>query len=342
MTSNGKGQILAVDDTPASLKLLTELLRGEGYDVRAAINGDLALQFAVNTPPELILLDVRMPGMDGFEVCRRLKQNDSTRSIPVIFVTSLTDTDDKVQGFGMGAVDFITKPYQRNELLARVRTHLEVVRLRTHLEDQVAERTKALSESQRKMRETLIAFVGAMASTIEIRDPYTAGHQRRVGLLAMAIAKRMKLTEDQVEGLYLAAIVHDFGKIRVPTELLCKPGHLSESEFTIIKEHVSVGYDILKTIDFPWPIADIVHQHHERLDGSGYPLGLGANRILPEAKILAVADVVEAMTSHRPYRPGLGLDAALAEIRDNRGKRFDPAVVDACLAYFDEGNPLPA
>ncbi len=338
---NGKGQILAVDDTPASLKLLTELLRGEGYDVRAAINGELALQFSANTPPELILLDVRMPGLDGFEVCRRLKDNAVTRTIPVIFVTSLTDTEDKVQGFEMGAVDFITKPYQRAELLARVRTHLEVDRLRNHLEELVDERTRALLESQKKMRETLVAFVGAMASTIEIRDPYTAGHQRRVADLAVIIAKRMNVPQDRTEGLYLAAIVHDFGKIRVPIELLCKPGHLSLSEFTIIKEHVSVGYDILKTIDFPWPIADIVHQHHERLDGSGYPLGLTGETILPEAKILAVADVVEAMTSHRPYRPGLGLDTALAEIRDNKGKRFDTDVVNACLAYFDEGNPLP-
>lgn len=338
---NGTGKILAVDDTPASLRLLTELLHNEGYDVRAAINGELALQFAVNTPPELILLDVRMPGIDGFEVCRRLKSMDATRDIPVIFVTSLTDTEDKVQGFEMGAVDFITKPYQRSELLARVRTHLDVDRLRNHLEDLVAERTGALLESQRKMRQTLIDFVGAMASTIEIRDPYTAGHQRRVAALAVSIAKRMQMPQDRVEGLYLAAIVHDFGKIRVPTELLCKPGHLSVSEFTIIKEHVSVGFEILKTITFPWPIADIVHQHHERLDGSGYPLGLDADAILPESKILAVADVVEAMTSHRPYRPGLGIDAALAEIRNDKGTRFDADVVDACLAYFQEGNSIP-
>jgi putative nucleotidyltransferase with HDIG domain len=331
---SNEGRILAVDDTPASLKLLTELLREEGYAVRSAIDGQLALQSAINNPPELILLDVRMPGMDGFEVCRRLKAEPATRQVPVIFVSSLTETNEKVEGFELGAVDFVTKPYQREELLVRVRTHLEMTRLRNELESLVDERTQAL-------RKNMLAFVTAIASTIELRDPYTAGHQRRTAHLASAIARRLQLPEARIEGLNLAAVVHDIGKIKVPTEILCKPGRLHALEYGLIQQHPQTGYEILKTIDFPWPIATMVLQHHERLDGSGYPQGLKHEAILPEAKILAVADVVEAMISHRPYRAGLGAEAALAEISQHRGTLYDAAAVDACLALFQEEGYMP-
>jgi putative nucleotidyltransferase with HDIG domain len=337
-----QGKILAVDDTPASLKLLTDILKAEGYDVRAAINGELALHSATSNPPELVLLDIRMPEMDGFEVCRRLKAQPETSHVPVIFVSALTDTDEKVHGFELGAVDFVTKPYQREELLARVRTHLEVDRLRNHLEEAVDERTRKLRESQDQLRRSLLDFITAISATIEIRDPYTAGHQRRVAHLAMAIARELKLPEDQIEGLNLAGLVHDFGKIRVPAEILSKPGLLNDLECALIRQHPETGYDILKSIDFPWPIAQTVLQHHERLDGSGYPNGLKENEILPEAKVIAVADVVEAMISHRPYRAGLGLDAALEEITRHRGTLYDTAAADACVKLFrEQGYSLP-
>jgi putative nucleotidyltransferase with HDIG domain len=337
-----QGKILAVDDTPASLKLMTDILKAEGYDVRAAINGELALHSATSNPPELVLLDIRMPEMDGFEVCRRLKAQPETRHVPVIFVSALTDTDEKVRGFELGAVDFVTKPYQREELLARVRTHLEVDRLRNHLEEAVDERTRKLRESQDQLRRSLLDFITAISATIEIRDPYTAGHQRRVAHLAMAIARELKLPEEQIEGLNLAGLVHDFGKIRVPAEILSKPGLLNDLECAFIRQHSQTGYDILKSIDFPWPIAQIVLQHHERLDGSGYPNGLKENEILPEARVIAVADVVEAMISHRPYRAGLGLDAALEEITRHRGALYDAAAVDACVKLFrEQGYNLP-
>jgi len=331
-----KGKILAVDDTPASLRLLTDILKEEGYEVRSAISGELALHAATSNPPELVLLDIRMPEMDGYEVCRRLKAQATTRDVPVIFVSAVSETDVKVQGFEIGAVDFVTKPYQRDELLARVRTHLELNRLRNHLEDLVEERTVELRESEKKLRTSLLDSITALAAAVEMRDPYTAGHQRRVAQLAVAIATEMQLPEEQVEGIYLAGVVHDVGKIQVPAEILSKPGKLSELEFTLIKEHSQNGYEILKTIDFPWPIAQIVAQHHERLDGSGYPQALRGDQILLDAKILAVADVVESMVSHRPYRPGLGLDAALTEIEHNKGKLFDPLVVEACIKLFRE------
>lgn len=324
-----KGKILAVDDTPATLKLLSDLLKEEGYEVRAAISGELALHYAINNRPELVLLDIGMPEMDGFEVCRRLKAHPNTREVPVIFVSAIINTEEKVQGFNLGAVDFVSKPFQREELLARVRTHLEVDRLRNHLEEQVEERT-------RELRANLLEFVTAMAATIEVRDPYTAGHQRRVAHLATAIARELRLPEDQIEGLKLASVVHDIGKIQVPVEILSKPGRLTNLEFGLIKLHPETGYEILKSIHFPWPIARTVLQHHERLDGSGYPDGLKDGEIIFEAKILTVADVVEAIVLHRPYRPGLGLDAALEEITCKRGVLYEPAVVDACIKLFRE------
>jgi len=331
-----KGQILAVDDTPASLRLLTDILKAEGYDVRSAIGGELALRSAAMEPPDLMLLDVRMPGMDGFEVCQRLKEREATREVPVIFLSAMTDTEEKVKGFRVGAVDYVTKPYQREELLARVRTHVELGRLRRNLEQMVDQRTRSLEASERKLRGSLFDSISAVAATVEMRDPYTAGHQRRVAQLAVAIAREIDLPEYEVEGLHLAGIVHDVGKVKVPAEILSKPGALSQIEFALIREHSHSGYEILKAIDFPWPIAEIVLQHHERLDGSGYPRGLKGDDVLLEAQILGVADVVEAMMSDRPYRAGLGIEAALKEISSKRDVAFRDTLVDACVKLFTE------
>ncbi|UCG79942.1 MAG: HD-GYP domain-containing protein, partial [Desulfobacterales bacterium] len=177
--------------------------------------------------------------------------------------------------------------------------------------------------------------------TVETRDPYTAGHQQRVAELARAIATELGISEDRIQGIRLAGVIHDIGKISVPGEILSKPGKISENELGIIKDHSQVGHDILKPVDFPWPIAQIVQQHHEKMDGSGYPGGVSGENILLEARILTVADVVEAMASHRPYRAALGIDVALSEISKGRGTLYDPKVVDACLRLFkDKGYQL--
>lgn len=194
------------------------------------------------------------------------------------------------------------------------------------------ERLKNFEHTKRIMEQT----IGALASALEKRDPYTAGHQRRVAELSCAIAGEMGLEEDTIEGLRMAAMIHDLGKIYVPAEILNKPGKLTELEFSIIKTHSEVGYDILKSIEFPWPVAEAVRQHHERLNGSGYPLGLRGDAIRIEAKILSVADVVEAMISHRPYRPGLGIDDAIQEIRGKKNTFYDSRVVDCCVRLFTE------
>jgi putative nucleotidyltransferase with HDIG domain len=191
-------------------------------------------------------------------------------------------------------------------------------------------------EGIERIRKALGATVQAMAVTVETRDPYTAGHQRRVADLARSIATEMNLPADQIDGIRMAAIIHDLGKISVPAEILSKPTKLTALEFSLIKTHAQSGYDILKDIDFPWPIARIVLEHHERINGSGYPNGLIAEEALLESQILAVADVVESMASHRPYRPALGIDAALKEIENNRGTLYDNAVADACLRLFRE------
>jgi PAS domain S-box-containing protein/putative nucleotidyltransferase with HDIG domain len=203
----------------------------------------------------------------------------------------------------------------------------------------ISERKQAEEELQKgydKLHDTMIATVNTLASTVEMRDPYTAGHQRRVTVLACAMAEEMGLTEEQFDGLRMAGLVHDIGKFSVPVEILNKPGRITETEFNIIKHHSQAGYNILKEIEFPWPVAQIVLQHHERLDGSGYPQGLKNGGIMLEAKILAVADVVEAMASHRPYRPALGIDVALEEIAKNRGILYEPEMVDVCKRLFIE------
>ena len=192
-----------------------------------------------------------------------------------------------------------------------------------------------------KLRRALDATVQAMGLTIEMRDPYTAGHQRRVSKLSCAIAQVMGISPNQIDGLRMAGDIHDLGKIYIPAEILSKPGQLTDIEFTIIKTHPQVGFDILKAIDFPWPVAQMVLQHHEWINGSGYPGGLKGDEILYEARILGVADVVEAMSSHRPYRPSYGIDRALEEIQSRSGQLYEPAIVEACLRLFrDKGFAL--
>ena len=198
-------------------------------------------------------------------------------------------------------------------------------------------RTRAEHErSAERLRRGMESTIEALAGTLELRDAYTAGHQRRVAALAAAIGRELGLPEDEIHGIHLAATVHDLGKIQIPAEILAKPTRLTKLEFELIKTHPQAGYDLLKDIDFPWPIAQLVYQHHERLDGSGYPRGLRGGDTLIGARIMAVADTIEAMSSHRPYRPGFGIEASLAELTKNRGTLYDPAVVDACLKIFSE------
>ena len=210
--------------------------------------------------------------------------------------------------------------------------HGDVLVLRDITEKKRAE--EKLKKSWIKLQKTMESSIQAISSIAEMRDPYTAGHQKRVTQLTGAIARTMKLSKDQLEGIRTASLIHDLGKIFVPAEILNKPGKLTEIEFSLIKSHPKIGSDIIETIEFPWPVGKIILQHHERLDGSGYPRGLKGSEIILEARILAVADVVEAMASHRPYRPALGIDVALKEVSQNKGTLYDPQVVEACVELF--------
>jgi putative nucleotidyltransferase with HDIG domain len=216
------------------------------------------------------------------------------------------------------------------EMAADLAFGVQSLRIRHERDITLEKNQQQLTQLQDNLEDT----VHAIATIVEMRDPYTSGHQVRVANLAAAIAKQMGLPNEQVHAIHLAGVVHDLGKIQIPAEILSKPGKITDIEYSLIKTHAQAGYDILKGINFPWPIAQMVLQHHERVDGSGYPQGLKGDQILLEARILSVADVVEAMSSHRPYRPGLGVNATLKELVRLRGTIYDKQVVDACLALF--------
>jgi len=323
--------------------LLANILQEKGYKVRPATNGEQALKAISIKQPDLVLLDIMMPEMDGFEVCKRLKDKEETRNIPIIFISALDDVDARVKGFEIGGLDYITKPFQAEEVLARINNQVQLHFMRTKLEVLVDDRTKELSkitknleQSTKLLHTTLLQTIHAIGTTLEKRDPYTAGHQQRVSNIAVAIAKELNLSSSQIEGINLGSLIHDIGKIYIPAEILSRPGKLTDIEFELIKTHPQVGYDIIKDVDYPWPIAEMILQHHERIDGSGYPNGVKSDKICLEAKIIAVADVVEAMASHRPYRAKLGIDKALGEIERGMGLVYDERVSRACIKIFKE------
>lgn len=356
-------KVLIVDDNQAFRKSLAEVLASNGYSVEQASTGEKALEMLAAFQPDLIISDLLMPGMDGFELCRHVRSADDLPGIPFIFCSGFFPRMEQQELSRLLAVeDFFTKPVDIQKLLAAVQRNLKhassvsgEMRKRAHEEfytsahaELVKSKLWSAVEREREQRaraEALVQqlqknledFIAAVAKAVEARDPYTAGHQRRVATLACAIAAGMGMDEDAITGIRLGATIHDIGKIHVPSELLVKPSALSAIEFELIKTHAEVGFDILSGIDSPWPIAEIAYQHHERMDGSGYPRGLKGDEIISEARVVMVADVVEAMMSHRPYRPSLGEAAAMEEINRNRGTLYDAHVVDNCLQAFANG-----
>ena len=334
-------QVLIVDDERPIRVLLQKILEANGYVCRTAENAAQARVLMIEQASDLILCDINMPGESGLDFIRHvLKAYPETAAIMVSAIGDPLLAESMLQ---LGVYDYIIKPMDRNGILISVanafrRRDLEITNrsYRRNLEKMVDERTDSLQQSMKKLENAMDGIVRAIAHTVETRDPYTAGHQRRVADLAVAIAETVGFEKDKIEAVRVAASIHDLGKISVPAEILSKPSRLTVNEFNLIKEHPQVGYDILKDIEFPWEIATMVYQHHEKLDGSGYPLGLSGDDILPESRVLTVADIVEAMASHRPYRPGLGMDVALGEIDKNKGKFYDPEVSAACHALFNE------
>ncbi len=321
--------ILIVDDNTTNIDLLVGALKAD-YRLGIAKNGLKALEYAVRHKPDLVLMDIMMPEMDGYEACARLKGDPETAAIPVIFITAMNETVNKTRGFELGAIDYITKPFHAMEVKARIRTHLSLEDMRRQLASQNEVLEQKVAQKTAEINRILNASIRSMARMVEIRDPYTAGHQQRVAQLACAIAGKMGLDPGEIEGIRIAGLLHDVGKIRIPISILSRAGRLMEAEFKMIRIHPQVGFDILKDIPFPWPVAQMVLQHHERLDGSGYPRGLTAEEILPGSRILAVADAIEANSSFRPYRPAHGLETALKDLMEKKGVHYDADAVQAC------------
>jgi putative two-component system response regulator len=333
--------VLVVDDTPQNLSLMSNLLRDE-YRVLVANHGERAIAIAQgDSPPQLILLDVMMPEIDGFTVCRRLKADPATRDIPVIFLTARSEVEDEQQGFDAGGVDYITKPISPPIVLARVRTHLQLKRARDILSDQ---NTWLEGEVRRRMRELQTvqdATIMAMASLAETRDNETGNHIRRTQHYVRALA----LADDAtVEMLYKSAPLHDIGKVGIPDHILLKPGRLTDAEFEIMKTHTTLGRDAIVAAEALLAAPDsflrfareIALSHQEKWDGSGYPEALAGEAIPLSARLMAVADVYDALISRRVYKEAYSHEQAVAIIRDGRGTHFDPDLTDAFLAISEE------
>ena len=351
MTPDHRPLVLVIDDTPTNLSLLNELLR-EHYRVRLANSGPRGLALAEAAPPDVILLDVMMPEMDGYEVCRTLKSNPATAGIPVIFLTAKTETADEELGFELGAVDFIHKPIAPSIVLARVRTHLQIKVWQTFLEDQSA---WLQSEVDRRVNEVLRlqeASIRVMVSLAEFRDECTGNHIRRtqtyVRLLAEYLSRQPRdahfLTAEHIDQIAKAAPLHDIGKIAIPDHILLKPGKHTPEEFEVMKTHCVKGENMLARTRSEMGegnlmllfASQIARSHHERWDGSGYPDGLAGEEIPLAARLMAVADVYDALRSWRPYKTPFSHEAAIEMVVEQRGRQFDPALIDALQAMQGE------
>ncbi len=335
--------ILIVDDAPENLDVLERLLKGRGYTTRPVRDGARALEEVAAKPPDLILLDIRMPGMEGYEVCRRLKEDARLREIPVLFLSALDDTTDKVKAFHAGGVDYVTKPFQFEEVLSRVETHLKIRSLQVelekhscHLEDLVAAQVREISDSH-------LATIFALAKLAESRDGDTGAHLERVQVFCRLLADRLgagtrdrHVGEAYIENIGHASPLHDIGKVGIRDSILLKPGKLAEDEFETMKVHAVLGAQTLEAVRRAYPnnaflnmgIA-IARSHHERWNGSGYPDGLAGEAIPLSARIMAVADVYDALRSKRCYKPAFPHDGSMAIIAQGSGTHFDPHVVQA-------------
>jgi putative two-component system response regulator len=344
--------VLVVDDTPENLSVMSGLLR-DAYKVKVAPNGERALAIAMaDEKPDLILLDIMMPGLDGHEVLRRLQAQPSTRDVPVIFLTSMSDAEDEKVGLDLGAVDYITKPANPAIVLARVRNQLQLKAVRDFLKDQNTYLEREVDKRTREVVAVQDVTIRALASLAETRDNETGNHIRRTQSYVKALAIRLKdhprfsseLSDAAIESLYKSAPLHDIGKVGIPDRILLKPGRLDAAEFEIMKTHTTLGHDALVQAekdmefesDFLRHAKEIAHSHQEKWDGSGYPQGLRGDAIPLSARLMAVADVYDALISRRVYKKALTHEKAIEIIAEGRGRHFDPEIVDAFLSITEQ------
>lgn len=338
--------ILVVDDNPENLSLLFDAFNHAGFAVLAAKSGESALKRANNVRPDLIVLDVMMPGgIDGFETCRRFKADEATQDIPVIFMTALNDVESKVNGFEQGGVDYITKPIQLPEVLARVRTHLTLQRLQHELKAKnamLAERevhlTHLVEAKTQKIESITLALVNALEHANFYNDAETGHHIKRVGAYSAVLAERYGCDHDFVKRIKLYAPLHDVGKVGLPDVLLKKAGKYTEQEVLDMQQHVVIGAELLQNEELDAMARNIALYHHEKWDGSGYVHGLAGEEIPLEARIVAIADVYDALISTRVYKGACSEEQTLGILRNESGKHFDPRLVDIFLTQYDDIN----
>jgi putative nucleotidyltransferase with HDIG domain len=324
--------ILLLEDDPAHVEVVQRAFLDSG--MKAEVQVARTLQeyqaLAAAQPPNIAIVDLRLPDGNAVHV---LTSPPEAGPFPILIMTGHGDERVAVAAMRAGAIDYVVKS---SEAFAAMPRTVERALREWRMLQERKQAEKNLLETNQRLSQAITATIQVLGMTVEARDPYTAGHQRRTTILAEAIAGEMGFPPEKIEGLRMAGKIHDIGKISTPSEVLSKPTRLTPIEYELVKAHAQKGYEILKEVESPWPLAEIVFQHHERQDGSGYPRGLKGDEILVEARILAVADTVEAMSSHRPYRPALGVEAALEEIDENKGVLYDSDVAAACLKLFRE------
>lgn len=331
MSDNTKSMVLVVDDTPENIDILSGILKPH-YKVKAALNGKKALSIAAGEDrPDIILLDIMMPEVDGYEVCRALKANPLTMNIPIIFITGKNEEKDEEKGLRLGAVDYITKPITPAIVLARVSTQISLYNQSLALEDKVKQRTEELSR-------TRLGIIERLGRAAEFKDNETGLHVIRMSHYSRILASALNYDEDWVDLIFNAAPMHDVGKIGIPESILRKPGKLTEDEWTVMKTHPVIGADILGEHDdiLLKTAKEIALTHHEKWDGSGYPYGLKQQEIPLSGRIIAIADVFDALTTKRPYKEPWSVEDALVLIKESAGSHFDPHLVDVFLQNIDQ------
>jgi putative two-component system response regulator len=349
---NGRATILVVDDTPGILSLMNSLLEDD-YKVKIANGGEKALKIvASDSPPDLILLDIMMPGMDGYEVCRRLKRDPKTMNIPVIFFSGMSDMEDEKKGLELGAVDYVTKPISMPIVMARVKNHLALSAMHNFLRDKNDFLEHEVAKRTREVMAIQDVTILALASLAETRDSETGHHIRRTQFYVKALAEKLRdhprfawfLTDANINMLYKSAPLHDIGKVGIPDRILLKPGRLDPREFEVMKTHTTLGHDAIEhaekllgtDVEFLSCAKTIALSHQEKWDGSGYPQGLAGDAIPIAARLMAVADVYDALISRRVYKEGVPHEKAVQIMIENRGSHFDADMIDAFVEIQDE------
>lgn len=327
---NNTSTILIVDDDQNSRLILKALLKPQGYHLHFATSGIEALEQASEHSPDLILLDVMMPGLDGFMVCQLLRSNPETAEVPIIMVTALEDRDSRFKGIEAGADDFLTKPIDRLELGARVRTITRINRYRLLLD----ERRRSEEQAHRTTHELEHAYdttLEGWARALDLRDKETEGHSRRVTEITVRLARAMGVCEENITHMRRGALLHDIGKLGIPDAILLKPGPLTDEEWAIMRKHPVYAYELLSPIPFLHAALDIPYSHHEKWDGTGYPLGLAGEDIPLAARIFAVVDVWDALSNDRPYRAAFPKDQVREHLQAIAGSHLDPNIVHVFL-----------